>query len=192
MFEKIFSIIVNYLLRFKILTSSVIWILENGRLPLKKTLLNDWLVDSYYNKWFHRNPDSNGAICFTVRKWSLTWLFSPKRISHVAVWDYYNQVFLDYDFNGNRQCTYYWFMKEVTEIYAFKLPSLLGDELVHKIKEVQKMNTDNSLFCTGLLNRANNEMILPIFKRNNIKNPSPWFIMKQILKEREAFIHKKV
>jgi len=192
MLIKILEIIVNFLWGFTLLKDLVSWVLENVRLPLKKTVWSDVEFQKYHCPWFMVNPDSHGAVCFTKRAWSLTWLFSPRRISHVAVWDYGQQRFLDYDFSGNRDCPISHLLKEATELFVFKTGQLSQSELVSELREAQLLNTDNKLLCTGLLNEANNNLTLKIFEPIKVKNPAPSTIMERIERYKLPFIHCKV
>lgn len=188
MIGKIIQVLVELILNVKILRRIGLFIIQKGDIPLRDCITSDLSFIKWYEPWFKYNDESHGAIVFVKRPWGISWLMAPKGWTHVAIWDYQQQYFLDYHFQGNRTIFLSEFFQGYTEFMAFKTKGTF----IEKYREVFESNADGKLLCTGLLEETNNKCYYRIYESTGYKNPSPYAIMKKIKEHKIHVIHHKI
>lgn len=188
MIGKIIQFILKVFIDVDIIKSIVSFILRKGDLPLKKTLAKDETFAGWFEPWFTTNMESHGAIVFVKRPWSLSWLIAPGGFTHVSVWDFNRQKFLNYGFERNFECDLHEFFDSYTEVMVFKTKN----RFFSFYKQAFDENSDRKLLCSGLVERANELNCGRTYPPTGERNPSPSKIIKQIKKLKRPTFHYRV
>jgi hypothetical protein len=175
----------DWLMSKKRFRKSLLWCLEHIKLKYKHSILHDSTFITFGYEFFVYDEKSDGCLVFLKRRWTLAWLLSPKGWSHVAVWDFKNQNFKDFYFQGNRAVAFTKFLREYDEILVYRTKA----GFVDKFHSAMTLNKMGRMYCTGLVECANTLIYPHVFEPGPMLNPSPYNIIKRLNRRRFPTFH---